>query len=603
VQSSIGLLVRQGDAAGARSTITYYWLLCCALAVLMAGGVWAETGAVDQTPEIEQEPVLQPLSEESVAELDQQIEQMAEYQAVNRQLELLHRGSSELMQEVIGLRLAENWTAAIESSLQFATTVLTYQRAGKDVEPYDQIAIEKLKQHPTLADKAGRAIETRMVLPDPAVPMMEQASASNRLFALIGVRDGLNQLIFRSLDLSKEFGLDMAEFEKRLGDGLANRAANYSVMLSMTMDEVKGTREAMSIIPSDADVTAQLALSQNQVRALANALSNTVSMLNTLGRGTAGYREQIIGATGEISTDILDPEVLVGLLRSWGLSAVDVVVKDGPNVLLKLLIFMGIFLVFRRLSKIVRRLVEKALNRSGAQLSQLLRDMILSLCANVVMVIGVLIALSQVGIALGPLLAGMGVAGFVIGFALQDTLSNFASGMMILSYRPFDVGDVVEAGGVSGTVSHMSLVNTTIMTFDNQTIVVPNNKIWGDVIKNVTSQMTRRVDLVFGIGYEDDIVKTEKVLHEICAAHKHILKEPKPLIHLHQLADSSVNFIVRPWVKTADYWRVYWDITRTVKLRFDQENISIPYPQRDVHVDISQSSGTAQDSWAALADK
>ena len=204
------------------------------------------------------------------------------------------------------------------------------------------------------------------------------------------------------------------------------------------------------------------------------------------------------------------------------------------------------------------------------------------------MIIGVLIGLSQIGIALGPLLAGLGVAGFVIGFALQDTLSNFASGLMILSYRPFDVGDVVEAGGVSGTVSHMSLVNTTIMTFDNQTIIVPNNTIWGDVIKNVTAKRTRRIDFVFGIGYGDDIEKTEKVLHEICEAHELILKSPKTLVHLHQLGESSVDFIVRPWVKTMDYWTVYWDITREVKMRFDAENISIPYPQSDVHIDITQ---------------
>jgi len=210
--------------------------------------------------------------------------------------------------------------------------------------------------------------------------------------------------------------------------------------------------------------------------------------------------------------------------------------------------------------------------------------MIVSIARNIIIVLGVLIALSQLGISLGPLLAGLGVIGFVVGFALQDSLSNFAAGMMILMYRPFDVGDLIEAGGVLGKVSNMSLVNTTILTVDNQTIVVPNNKIWGDVIRNVTAQTKRRIDMVFGISYSDDIAKTEKVLQEILDSHEKVLAEPEPIVRLHELADSSVNFIVRPWVDRENYWDVYWDVTRAVKMRFDEEGISIPFPQTDVHL-------------------
>jgi len=193
-------------------------------------------------------------------------------------------------------------------------------------------------------------------------------------------------------------------------------------------------------------------------------------------------------------------------------------------------------------------------------------------------------ALSQVGISLAPMLAGLGVAGFIVGFALQDSLGNFAAGAMILIYRPFDVDDFVEVTGASGLVKKMNLVSTTILTFDNQTLVVPNSKIWGDVIKNVTAQTERRVDMEFGIGYDDDIELAERVLHEIVHAHEKTLDDPEPLIKLHTLGDSSVNFIVRPWVRTEDYWGVYWDLMREVKLRFDREGISIPFPQRDVHV-------------------
>ncbi len=165
---------------------------------------------------------------------------------------------------------------------------------------------------------------------------------------------------------------------------------------------------------------------------------------------------------------------------------------------------------------------------------------------------------------------------------------------MILLYRPYDVGDLIESGAVFGTVEKMSLVSTTVLTIDHQTLIVPNSKIWGDVIKNVTAQDLRRVDMVFGISYTDDIAHAEKVLTSICEAHPEVLGDPEPTIRLHELGDSSVNFVVRPWVKTEDYWEVYWDITREVKVRFDQEGVSIPFPQRDVHVhQVPNSSGSA----------
>jgi small conductance mechanosensitive channel len=259
-------------------------------------------------------------------------------------------------------------------------------------------------------------------------------------------------------------------------------------------------------------------------------------------------------------------------------------VDDGPELFFKLLLFVGILYLFRFAKRLVRAGLERAINGSNLNLSELAHRMIVSTVSNLVMIFGLLIALSQLGISLGPLLAGLGVAGFIIGFALQDTLSNFASGIMILIYRPYDVGDLIDVGGVYGEVNKMTLVTTSILTLDNQMIVVPNNKIWGDVIKNVTAQDMRRVDMVFGIAYNDDITKTEEILNDILRSHDKILDNPEPMVRLHTLGESSVDFVVRPWVKIDDYWDVYWDVTKTVKLRFDDEGISIPFPQRDVHV-------------------
>jgi small conductance mechanosensitive channel len=210
------------------------------------------------------------------------------------------------------------------------------------------------------------------------------------------------------------------------------------------------------------------------------------------------------------------------------------------------------------------------------------------------MVIGFVVALSALEVNIAPLLAAIGAAGFVIGLALQGTLSNFASGLLILFYRPFDVGDVIDAGGVSGIVDSVSLVSTHVRTFDNKMMIVPNNDIWGGTITNATASETRRVDMVFGIGYDDDVDIAKGILERIVSEHPLVLDDPAPVIQLNELGDSSVNFICRPWAKNTDYWKVYWDITRSVKQEFDRTGISIPFPQRDVHLHHHGDMATPQ---------
>jgi small conductance mechanosensitive channel len=288
----------------------------------------------------------------------------------------------------------------------------------------------------------------------------------------------------------------------------------------------------------------------------------------------------VLVVTGD-AAEFLDAGVLATLAKEWSQAAWDWTNSNGLGITIKLILFLLLYFISKALSRLTKRWVERGIRR--ANLSHLLRGMIVSTAGNMVLALGVMIALSQMGISLGPLLAGLGVAGFIVGFALQDTLSNFAAGMMILIYRPYDVGDIITAAGINGKVEDMSLVYTVVLTFDNQKMIVPNSKIWGDVIQNVTSQRVRRVDLVFGIAYSDDIDKAEDVLTAIVAEHELTLDQPEPMIKLHTLNESSVDFIVRPWVKSADYWDVYWDITRAVKRRFDDEGISIPFPQRDVH--------------------
>ena len=196
----------------------------------------------------------------------------------------------------------------------------------------------------------------------------------------------------------------------------------------------------------------------------------------------------------------------------------------------------------------------------------------------------IIAALSKLGIQTTSFVAIIGAAGLAIGLALQGSLANFASGVMIIAFRPFKVGDFIEAGGVAGVVEGIQMFSTQMRTGDNKQIIIPNSNITGSNITNYSAKDTRRVDMIFGIGYDDDIKKAKDVLTELIESDERILKDPAPLVALSELGDSSVNFVVRPWVNSADFWSVKFDFTEAVKLRFDQEGISIPYPQQDVHL-------------------
>jgi small conductance mechanosensitive channel len=199
------------------------------------------------------------------------------------------------------------------------------------------------------------------------------------------------------------------------------------------------------------------------------------------------------------------------------------------------------------------------------------------------MIVVLLTSLGKLGVETTSFLAILGAAGLAIGLALKDSLGNFASGVMIIMFKPFKVGDAVTAAGVTGSVSEVGIFNSVFITADNQKIIVPNGAITSGSITNINAYDTRRVDLVVCIGYEDDIKKTKEVLNNIVSSHEKIIIDKGITIAVSELADSSVNFVLRVWVKTPDYWDVKFDLTETIKLRFDEEGISIPFPQQDVH--------------------
>lgn len=241
-----------------------------------------------------------------------------------------------------------------------------------------------------------------------------------------------------------------------------------------------------------------------------------------------------------------------------------------------------IFVVGMWLAKRLTRLAESMLQRS--KLDETLIRFAGKILFAVLVTFVAIAALSQIGVQTASLIAVLGAAGLAVGLALQGSLSNFAAGVMIIGFRPFQKGDYVEAAGVSGSVDEVSIFTTTLLTPDNRKVIVPNAQITGDTITNYSAMPTRRLDLVFGIGYNDDMTKAKNVLENILKAENRVLKDPAPNIAVHELGDSSVNLICRPWVKKEDYWNLHWDLHETVKQAFDKEGISIPFPQRDMHI-------------------
>lgn len=520
----------------------------------------------------------------SLEELDQSLADLEKKRQTINHLKKQLTKSKGITRRAYEARLDKAWLQYLQQGLRFAESVAAEQDSQTEISRYRKQATGILQSQYDVGIAVVKRLRNRMDIPEPSLSAADQAAAYSKLFDLLSTINQAYEIMLQGIEFSESFNIEISKQKALLKEDFIERAANGSILLEMAMNHVTALRASASAMPDDTELKAKLTVATNQVQSLADGLATVLAMMDRLEMDTAVYHEQVLSSTGQITTEVFEVGVVTNLLVGWGQTLWNVMIEDGPNLVFKVLLFIVIVFGFRKLADFVQTIVQRSLDKSHLKLSELLRRMLVSIARNIIIVLGVLIALSQVGISLGPLLAGLGVVGFVVGFALQDSLSNFASGMMILMYRPFDVGDLIEAGGVSGKVSQMSLVNTTILTLDNQTIVVPNSKIWGDVVKNVTAQTMRRVDMVFGISYTDDIPKTERVLQEILDSHEKVLTDPEPMVRLHELADSSVNFIVRPWVNMGDYWDVYWDVTRAVKMRFDEEGISIPFPQRDVHL-------------------
>ncbi|MBL4638049.1 MAG: mechanosensitive ion channel [Proteobacteria bacterium] len=254
------------------------------------------------------------------------------------------------------------------------------------------------------------------------------------------------------------------------------------------------------------------------------------------------------------------------------------VIGDG---LMNIISAAAIVIVGRIAVKWIVKLIRKLMVRSD--LDPIIVNFAGSIANAALLLFVFIAALDQLGVNTTSLIALLGAAGLAIGLALQGSLQNFAAGVMMIVFRPFKLGDYIDAGGVTGVVEHMAIFSTTLKTGDNREIIIPNGQIYAGAITNYSARDTRRIDLVFGIGYDDDMLTAKQIMEDILQTHDLVLADPAPAVAVAELADSSVNFNVRPWVKSEDYWGVRSDLIEKVKLAFDKNGISIPYPQMDVH--------------------
>jgi len=268
---------------------------------------------------------------------------------------------------------------------------------------------------------------------------------------------------------------------------------------------------------------------------------------------------------------------------SWLESARMWLVDQGPGFIVDIVVFLLILIIGKFVIGGVVKVARKTLVKSE-RVNEMLLKFAVDTLRKALWIIVLMVALPRLGVDIAPLIAGLGVAGFVIGFAFQESLSNLAAGVMILLNQPFTIEHYVEAGGHAGSIKELNLMATTMLTPDNRKIVIPNRSIWGGSIVNYSAMDTRRIDMVIGIGYSSPIGKARDILMNILNSDKRVLKDPEPTIEINELADSSVNFVFRPWCNSGDYWPLKFNLMRSVKEAFDKEGIEIPFPQTDVHL-------------------
>ena len=520
---------------------------------------------------------------------------------------------------------------SIEKAVEVQEVIEETQEVLAEVSEASQEAqisgsLESTEKAQELAGEARQAVEAAVDTIETAIETQVTVAAdSNVEKALSAAAQSNSELLGDQADIAMDASEEAASAADRAV--AAAETGKKGSAIKHAREAVEATREANKALETSSDVieqgivdpeviadipkeaglqtTAMLAeqiaereledkkeilLSVNELRNERTALSDRLNLVldelsSKLGKTPEGLEHEFIlpfrlysNSVNTIKVDVSDTQSAVSNMVGWMRSDL-----GGIRLLKNIAYFVASILAFWALGWILGKLVDRGLKMTRIT-AELMRSVIVRTVRRGFVFLGIIVGLSAMGINIGPILAVIGAAGFVIAFALQDTLSNFASGIMIMIYRPFDVGDLITVGGVTGEARSMNLVSTTIATRDNQLLVVPNNTVWRNIITNITGSATRRVDMIFRIRYEDDIELAQAMIREVLEQQALVLAEPEPIIAVQQLAPVSVEIVCRPWVRTEDYWNVYREVTREVKERFQAAGMLPPFLQENLRI-------------------
>jgi small conductance mechanosensitive channel len=558
---------------------TAIWIVAAVIALSTSVAVSADSTAAIDSPSPPQaaHPGDPPIVVEA-RELLETIERLrAEFVELKAESKNAEDADSKAVAEIQARDRLHEWMRGINALVK---NVLDQRDQGLDESQFRQASRKLLlgldRRLPTFIDEVSDA-NTRL--------RGDLADASAE--STVGIEERIHGNE-ETLDETVRFYLSHIENMDRLQLGSSRARANAAEAIGERAGNLAARLEIASqrldaLLADDgtgADGGAATRNAQEQFDRIAASLMTTCDALDDLGLPTAEHRRALILATGELTTDVLDRDVMAALLDSALEASTLWLEQRGPVLVGRAARFFGVLGIFWILGGMTRSLAARLVTSSSSeQLSMLAQRSIVTTASRGVMGIGVLVALSQIGVNVTALLAGLGIVGFILGFALQETLGNFAAGAMILLYHPFDVGDVIEAAGVTGRVDRMNLVSTTILTFDNQTLIVPNSRIWGDVIRNATALDQRRVDLSFPLALDTDVKRAEQILDAMCREHPSVLAEPELAIKVQRVTGAGVLVVVRPWVRTEDYWSTYWDLNREAHGRLSEAGIGIAAPR------------------------
>ena len=553
-------------------------MLCCAM--LMA------TLGLSDAVRAQQDVVLEPPVERdlTIAEISEEVSREV---ASLRVFESYPDPQSDERRKTLEVRRDEKTIAVLESVLDLAERVLAMPVDAPERQKLNQLMVQRgelieqtlVERYTSLTKRLNASLARQRELSGPPLLLEESLAAL------------LDEQRLQYLELSTEqvllleaLELDSASLREKVLLSLSYFGEEMMGLIHLHQHGLKMLAQRQVADGTDTDLIVAAQFEAERLKFSAARLRGVVAQLQRLDGDTLEMRRTLIEVRGSLALSLVDTAMINVLYAEITEKFEAWLASSGAATLISALLFVLILIASRWLAGVARRVTERALRHSDQSISQLLKETMISMAGTIVFLLGLLVALSQIGVSVAPMIAGLGVVGFIVGFALQDTLANFASGAMILAYRPFDTGDFISAADVEGEVRKMNLVNTTIVTIENKVLIIPNSKIWGGVILNFTGQNLRRTDIIYSVSFEDDLDKVQGILEELVASDERFLQTPEPVIRVKRLGDYSIDFLVRAYVKTGEFWESVWALNKAVKQRFDAEGITIPFPQRDVHM-------------------